>query len=337
MATKRQEEAFLNVYNKLLAEGHTLLCFGMCGSNLYGTASENSDEDYAAVFLPNLYSHLLGTCPDNFSVQEKVSEGPKNGLGDYECRIFSLLKFSRLLEKGETLCLDVLFSTPNMWYTTPLWEDLYDMRKEFVTKNMRAFMGYARSQMVRYSAKGDRLNLFKTVVEYLKQFSNETRLGDTFSTFPKLEGVKFLLEKDGQGPLKMVDVYSKMFYETVTVGYVVEQLENVVASYGNRAKLAAEKNGVDQKALSHAFRVCYELRELYETGDLKFPLKDSDLVKQVKYSANKEIMNDYQLLLEDLTNSVEYLAAQSSFPEKVDKQKLEKYLLHVFKVMYNLK
>lgn len=81
----------------------------------------------------------------------------------------------------------------------------------------------------------------------------------------------------------------------------------------------------DFKALSHALRAAYQLREIFETGDLKFPLRMADQLKAVK---NGEI--DFKLVLHNLENEitiVEKLADQSSLPAKVDNDAIDKFLL----------
>ena len=44
------------------------------------------------------------------------------------------------------------------------------------------------------------------------------------------------------------------------------------------AKKAAKNEGIDWKAVSHAVRCAYQMKSVYEIGDIRFPLKESPTI-----------------------------------------------------------
>lgn len=88
----------------------------------------------------------------------------------------------------------------------------------------------------------------------------------------------------------------------------------------------------DFKALSHALRAAYQLHEIFETGDLKFPLSMAEQLLAVKKG---EL--DFKLVLhnlEDSINVVDRLANASTLPSKVDHQVVDKFLLDLLAEVY---
>ncbi len=53
-----------------------------------------------------------------------------------------------------------------------------------------------------------------------------------------------------------------------------------LSRYGERSKKALD--GSDWKALSHAYRGIIQINELLDTGEIIFPLKEANLLKQIK-------------------------------------------------------
>jgi hypothetical protein len=60
------------------------------------------------------------------------------------------------------------------------------------------------------------------------------------------------------------------------------RVSNIFGEYGNRTKLAANSNGKDWKALSHALRAVYQIIELAEIGCVRFPLRQWPVLLAVK-------------------------------------------------------
>ena len=52
---------------------------------------------------------------------------------------------------------------------SPVWDLIIQNREKFYTKNLKAFVGYARRQAAKYGIKGSRLNDAQRVLDFLRQ------------------------------------------------------------------------------------------------------------------------------------------------------------------------
>ena len=104
-------------------------------------------------------------------------------------------------------------------------------------------------------------------------------------------------------------------------------LETMRAKYGNRAREAQENKG-DFKAISHAFRVIWQMDEILRTGDLVFPLKRADEVLKIK-SGNVDVQECYALLSKEF-DRVQADFDKSNLPNECDKAFFENWLYGVY-------
>lgn len=319
------------------------------GSHLYGTSTPESDMDLKGVFMPTADEILLGRIPKTKSFNTKSSaKGEKNTADDVDCELYSFGYFLELAASGQTVALEMLWSCPvdetkppsHLLVVTSLWQELVWNRGKFLTKNMKAFMGYAKSQAVKYSLKGDKLNTAKKMVvffETLTEVDKQMRLFEQWTNFQ----VNFADDPnvdftEDQGGVKMMVVCKRALQESITVKYALEIMNKVVSQYGKRAKQAAEHDGADFKALSHAYRISLELRDLYSGSGLEFPFCGVrvHLLKEMKRGqfTIHEIMNKLDVVLAE----VEDLAANSDLPEKVDRKFCDQILLNAHKEVLNV-
>lgn len=309
------------------------------GSHLYGTNTPESDLDFKGIFLPTREQILLGKIPKSLSFNSKTSaKGDKNTVGDIDCELYSFDYFVDLACQGQTVALEMLWAAKdhqNLYVKTDICDLLFRERDKFITKEMKAFIGFARSQAVKYSIKGDRLNTVNAVLEYLTKNKvyqpGYGKLGLLFDKFPKLPWVQFMTDDKG---IEMVEICGRKLLGTVTVGYAIEVLEKVKAQYGERAKRAANMDGADFKALAHSFRVAWELEELYITGNITFPLLNRDLFMEIR---NGEHPYDEKLAdrLDELIARVEKMAEKSIFPRKVNRKMFDKIIIDIYGEIVN--
>jgi hypothetical protein len=77
-------------------------------------------------------------------------------------------------------------------------------------------------------------------------------------------------------------------------------------TYGHRSKKAAEEDGVDFKACSHAIRAIRQMEEIMLTGKVVFPLKCADELLAIK---NGELLwEEIQTKLENGLENIDNLA-----------------------------
>ena len=95
-----------------------------------------------------------------------------------------------------------------------------------------------------------------------------------------------------------------------------------------------KKSYPDFKALSHALRAGLQLKEIYETGDLQYPLKDRDFLLAVK-QGKLDFTTVVAPALENVIEEVEQLAEKSDLPAKVDRAYWDNFVVDVYKGRYN--
>lgn len=305
-----------------------VILFTKFGSHLYGTATPYSDTDYKGIYLPTKRQLLLHQVPRSYSTP-KTNKGKKNTVGDVDCQIHSIFNFIDLACAGETEALDMLHTNAdNIIIVKRVWFDLAKHREKFFTKDMKAFVGYARKQAAKYSLKGSRITAAKTVIEFLR---NVMSLQDPMDTpyrlklfWDKLPTGQHIHFHNSYDP-RQYQVCGKKFQETVTLEYVKNILEDFVNGYGERAKQAEKAGGIDWKAYSHAIRAAMEVYQIFEVGKIEFPLYHSDYIKQVKLGIlDRQEVEEY---LEYLVAEVNKLSEKSDYPTKVDREFWNEWLI----------
>lgn len=299
------------------------------GSHLYGTNSPTSDHDYKGVFIPTYNDVLLQRVPHSTSSNTKKGDG-KNGVDDIDSELYSLHYFIDLACKGETVALDMLHAPSRYWITgSAIWEDLVDNRHRFYTKNLKAFVGYARRQAAKYGVKGSRLAEAKQVLEYLQGCLQGTRLEDVWATLPRGEHI----HKSSNEVDQLYEVCGKKLTGRGYCHHYIPMLQAFVQRYGERAKLAEANEGVDWKAVSHAFRAAYQVKHILEDGGYTYPLPETNYLKAVK-SGSLHFTNEVALKLDTLMDELEQLSTQSTLPEGVDRTYWDNWLVNVLKDNY---
>lgn len=298
------------------------------GSHLYGTATQNSDHDFKGIFLSSKRDIYLGNISKSITSNTNKSN-TKNTAQDTDCEFYSLHYFIKLACNGETVALDMLHTPKHLIIEqSPIWDLLVQNKSKFYTKNMKAFMGYARSQAHKYSMKGDRYTIIKQVYNFLNSANSEKRLSDVWSDLPKGHHINFYEASAHHNNLKVYEVCGRQLQESCSVEYAISVLEELVKKYGDRAIEASENGGVDFKAISHAFRVIYELKALVLHRTISFPLPEAKLlldIKQGKYA----LRGDLDKRLDDLLEEVEDLIENSDLPEKGDVKFWNDFLFEV--------
>ena len=294
------------------------------GSHLYGTATPSSDEDWIGIFLPSARDVLLGRIPKT-AESIRPSGGRKAKPGELDVQWLSLHHFLKMACQGQTMALDLLHAPPAMIELEecyPLWYHLRDNRSQFLSRNIKSFVGYARAQAARYSLKGERLNKLETfyriVNDHALRTHGEGKLGEIWTSLPRDD------ERESPQHVREIQIAGKWFGETTEVSFVEDSIANAIKRYGQRAKAAAGADGIDWKALSHAVRVPLELKDLLENGEIVFPLPYADILLKVK--SGEAGMQNVQTMLDVGLREVEELAAKSDLPEKVNHKKWEDWL-----------
>ncbi len=285
------------------------------GAHMYGTATSKSDVDYRGVFLPSREEVLLGRIPKLHAYSSGTSAA-KNTPQDIDVEIYSLNYFIALACEGQIVALDMLHAPDSaIEVSSDIWKEIVDQRHRFYTKNLRSLINYARRQTAKYGIKGSRLSAAAEVLNVLKAEPPSKKLRLVWDRLPRMEYCKET--EPGPDGIRRYEVCGKIFQETAEIGYIVAVLERFYDEYGARAKEAAENRNIDWKAVSHALRAAFQVREILTSRTITFPLKEVPLLIRVK-EGKLDYLTEAAPILEALIAEVEGLAAASDLPETVD-------------------
>lgn len=285
------------------------------GSHLYGTATANSDVDYKGVFLPSKSEMLLGRIPKcrNYSTG---NSNTKNTPDDVDMEIYSLHYFIDLACQGQTVALDMLHAPDSLLEVcSEVWRAIIKERHRFYTRNISSFINYARRQASKYGIKGSRLNAVAEVLNILKSELPSQKLRTVWTKLPHIEHC-YPADIDPNG-MRQYQVCGKLFQESAEIGYVIPILQKFYDDYGVRAKQAADNRNIDWKAVSHALRAAFQVREIFTKQTITYPLKEAAFLIKVK-EGRLDYLTEVSPVLETLMAEVEVLAAKSNLPDHVD-------------------
>ncbi len=305
------------------------------GSHLYGTNTPNSDEDYKGIYLPTKREIFLNKVPKSFQYNSGGGHS-KNTKEDVDIELYSIHYFLELAFKGETIAIDMLHcNKENVIIGGDTWDFIRSNRSKFYTNNLKGFVGYCRKQAAKYGIKGSRISdarkvynfLDKIVLEEILNKPSFTKMGEIWDKLPLGGHIHFLKAKaHGDQEEEFYQVCGKKMQKTANVSYCRALLKKFVDSYGHRALLAEKNQGIDWKAVSHAMRYAYQIKELFETDDIQFPLKQAEYLTKVK-KGELDYLKEIAPKLESLMDDIELMSANTKLPSKVNRKFWESWLV----------
>lgn len=326
---------------------------GYFGSHLYGTDTPESDVDFKEIFMPHPRDVIMGTAMNHTNLNTNNSS-TKNSKDDVDHELYSLKYFFKLAADGETVALDMLHTPSSLVVKSDLpdvWKFIQDNRSRFYTTDMKAYLGYVSKQAAKYGVKGSRLAELRIVLDIIKDIpewkhadrpqqkgvNERWKVQDIVGLLPVgefLQWTTFVDHKSGEQ--HFYNVLGRKFQTTITIHEMKHSLTKLDAEYGERARKAEANEGVDWKALSHAYRAGTQLREIYLYGDLVFPLHEAELIKKIKLGELP--FKEVQELLESTVDEVEILAfnaEKNGMPKKVDMTFWDKFTEEVYLANHN--
>jgi len=197
---------------------------------------------------------------------------------------------------------------------------------------MNALFGYCRKQATIYGVKGNRLRSVKNAIKWLEQGNPEDKLNIFEEKYPFPTGLFLEIVKPDKSKWKFYSVNGRMYQETVRVSYMLDKMIELKNSYGKRATKAEENEGIDWKAVSHAFRVGFQMRELYSTGELSYPVPEHEFVRDIKLGKYHYIDDELDSKLGMMVGELKLLADLNfqNFPETVDEVFFNNWLVNEY-------
>ena len=339
----------------------TIIFKCLSGSYLYGTNSDKSDKDYKGVFLPFKKDLILQKAPKHYTSSTGNGKD-RNTHEDIDETYYSLHYFLELAAKGDTNAIDILFAYTNpnaVIYSHPIWNQLIKNIDKILTKNVQAYLGYCKSQCIKYSIKGEKLNNFNKLKQFcLDHFYNKNIDGSDITLkqllinkvgidqynkwIPKVQcpKIKFTFMDFGDhcyietadNKESYLVISSVKFALTDTIKTIYHKVSRTIESYGKRAENAATDNGADYKAISHCVRVLLQVEQLLTENKITFPLKEAEFVKSIKY---KTIDMTYDQIMEWIDQKINLidteLLPKSTLREKADYKWIEQFILDQYR------
>lgn len=288
-----------------------VICQVTHGSRLYGLAGPNSDYDYKSIHLPSAEDCLLMTATKTSN--EKDEEA------NIEHESFSLQRFLRLAMNSESIVIDMLHCNPEHTVINSVtWDYLRSNKKKFYTKKMAGSLGYAKNMALKYGIRADRMQAAENVLKALTDAQNAgvSRLHQCWDSLPDGQHIyRGVDERNNNSDNRYYEVSGKKLQATVMIEYAIEIISNLVNGYGARVTAAKELNGADLKAISHSFRVGYQLYHIYKNGGFSYPLPETEFLRDIKYGKLDFVADKLDQKLNDLVSEVEELAKTSAYPD----------------------
>ena len=308
------------------------------GSFLYGTNLPTSDTDYKVIYLPSKEDMLTNTWEYSFSYNTG-NEHSKNTKDDIDIEFNSIHKFIRELGKGDTGALDVAYSYTNkdaVLYMAPSMKEFFDNVEKFYNiTNLKSYLGYAQSQAMKYSVKGERLSLINDCVRWLEEHHDvykDSKIKDFYKEFlTDCETGTLCFLKDN----KYIHILGSDYMITNSYNYFYNCLKDKESKYGERAKKIAEQfnhgnASADWKALSHAYRCVIQVTELIFEGKIKFPLEDASEIINIKLGKKnfEEVVQDISFRI----NHIDDIMKHNKLINTMDLKFIKNFILNLYNI-----
>lgn len=298
------------------------------GSHLYGLNTENSDEDYIGIFLAPIEYHLgLQKVEQvDLSIKDKLESG-RNSKDAVDKTFYELKRFIKLALDNNPNILEVLFvDEKNIIYINEYGRRLLNIKQEFLSKKViKTFLGYANSQKRKLITKKANLDTLFKIKDFLERFNlNEGLILPELKEEPEFKELFIVISKDVYG----IGEYN--INKNITIKEALKKVNEIIKNSSNRQELIKEY-GYDTKFAYHLVRMLLELYELITTNNLVFPLKDKDMLMNIKLGKVDidtlfSIISDIEMSINSIIDSKENL-----LKEKPNYDIIEKELISIYK------
>jgi predicted nucleotidyltransferase len=299
------------------------------GSHLFGTADAESDFDVTGIFVEPLEAIILGE--DRHTIRASSSEGAQapNRPGDFDAEFVELRRFVEDALAGQPYALELLHAPEAQWLlSTEPFEQLVARRRRFLSRRIEPFAGYCRSQAEKYGDKGRRLEAIERSLEVLEAADRGEPIRRVVDRLPFESEFVERVEQPIRGqdePVELVAIAGKKFELEAKIAKALDSLTGLRDEYGARAERA--RRGTDWKAISHAYRIAWELRELLADQQLTFPRPRADFLSRIKRGevAAERVERQLPEVIDDA------LSTPTDLPEQPETDFWESWLIETYK------
>ena len=278
------------------------------GSHLYGTNTPTSDEDYSGVFIPT-EDYVFGLLTVNEVDESVVSKliTNKNSPDAIDKKFYELRRFLRLaMENNPNIIEQVFVNSESLIFADTYGYMILENASKFPYKGLTTkFLGYANGQKKRMLVKPENHSALVVALDYLKNKHEKLRLVDSVNEtecIPQIEKMEYC-----------VKIGDMQFPFNTLVKHATKKIQQRLDTASHRTKMY-DLYGYDVKYASHIIRLLDEGIELVDTGKLTFPLRNKDLILDIK--AGKYKLNEVIELSEELEEKFKVLDEKSFLPSK---------------------
>ena len=255
------------------------------------------------------------------SIKAKDENG-KNTSDAVDFKLYSLSKFVRLALDNNPNILELLFvNDENIMFINDIGKNLLDLRYEFLSSNIKhRFLGYAFSQKHKMIIKLDNYEKLVGAMEFLEKC--ELRFMLDIQHHPL-----FNRKRDH------ISIGDMNVPATVTIKKARKMVADRLAKFGNRKELVS-KYGYDTKFASNLIRLITEGLELLKTGNLVFPLKNVELLRDIRNG--KYTMEEVLNMANEMEKELENVYDSAKLPEQPDRQNIEQFVIDTHREYVNV-
>jgi hypothetical protein len=303
------------------------------GSHLYGTNTENSDQDYKEVYVPSGRSILLQRIKEGRASGPIKAASEKNKPDDIDTNSFAVTKLFSMITKGDIIGCELIFTPPqNILFKDPKYDVILQNRGIFLSRKIDGYVGYCRQQANKYGIRGSRVAAVRGLIDLLEDVGQGyTKISEIWPELiryaDETEHCEIEMIRNGATGDDMPHFVCCGKKQPITnpIKAAYDCYRKVFDEYGHRA-LAAERNeGIDWKAVSHACRVGQQALELLEDHTITFPRPNAaDLLRIKRGEIVYQEVADY---LDRLLLQVEKASRESTLPEKADQAKIDELII----------
>ncbi len=305
------------------------------GSALYGTATNTSDDDIRAAFLPTKVEILTGRT--SFGIDGN-KENLRMSAGDIDVSAVSLQRYLALIGKLDMISTELLFAAQhsqfkvceNSWAYDLIW----NAREKLLAGSASSAIGHASQRLGDLFPKSDAtLSAYRSAAEILGA-SKAKRMIDDPAVLEKLQAIarievivtssdKFSPERTWEemtdeerstGKSPGHSVFVKIGGKRIGTGTPMAEALATVNRPLNRKDTVKRTNAHGQEVIwkdaYQAIRLLHQVIELHETRELVFPRPEAPLLKSIRAA---EVSKD--ALVEMIKELMERVAdAEAQYP-----------------------